>query len=173
MTTPQAIAEVAGARAFGSRLITNVFRGLVVEAIVASALCPDWHWCSQDYYGFDFKHTCGKRLEVKQSAACQSWPSSKPSLARWDIASRQGFYEGEKFTAAPGRNADIYILGWHPEKDRKKADHRDPRQWEFFIVASANLSSGAKTIGLTTLRTIEGMTVSRADELQAKVAAFL
>ena len=129
------LATVAGQRAFGSKLVTNVFRGLVAEAIVASALCDEWKWCSEDYYPYDFIHKNGTRLEVKQSAACQSWTSTAPFAPRWDIGARKGFYEGEKFIAQPGRNADIYVLALHPVRDRDAADHRNPDQWEFYVGA--------------------------------------
>lgn len=64
--------------AFGSTIIQNNLRALVVEAIVDYALKPSWRWCSQDWSGWDFEHESGVRLEVKQSAARQTWtaPSS-------------------------------------------------------------------------------------------------
>ena len=45
--TPTDIERRVSDAAFGNRLITNVFRGHVAEAIVAEALDPEWTWCSQ------------------------------------------------------------------------------------------------------------------------------
>ena len=145
--TPQQIAELASSRAFGTRLITNVLRGLVVEAIVSTALCPEWRWCSEDYFQYDFEHPTGIGLEVKQSAACQSWETKVPSVARWDIAARSHVYEDDKWVGRPGRAAGIHVLAWNPVSDRALADHRDPMQWQFFVVRSSSLSP-TKTIGL-------------------------
>lgn len=79
--------------AFGRPLITNVLRGQVVEAIVACALEPEWHWCAADYSSWDFDRADGFRVEIKQSAARQSWATSdKPSSCSFDIAERKGYF---------------------------------------------------------------------------------
>ena len=146
-SSPSEIAKLAADRAFGSRLVTNIHRGLVVEAIVSTVLCPEWAWCSEDYYRFDFRHPCGLGLEVKQSAACQSWETKGPSIAKWDVSARKGYYEGDLYIAQPGRNAQVYILAWHPITDRLIADHRDPAQWKFFVIA-ANALPVVKSLGM-------------------------
>lgn len=78
--------------AFGKRLVTNVLRGQVVEAIVACALEPEWQWCAHDYSAWDFERSDGMRLEVKQSALLQSWSSEPPKrvTTSFDVAERQG-----------------------------------------------------------------------------------
>jgi hypothetical protein len=45
-----------------------------------------------------------------------------------------------------GRNADLFIFAWHPRTD-EAADHRDPRQWLFHVVAEPLLPLG-KSISL-------------------------
>lgn len=134
MVGPSEIVQLAAERAFGSRLVTNSSRGLIAEAIVATVLCPEWRWCSEDYHRCDFTHPSGAQLEVKQSAASQSWKSKAPTIARWDVGARKGYWESETYVARPGRNAEIYVLAWHPIADREQADHRDPAQWQFFVV---------------------------------------
>ncbi len=153
LKSPSEIASIAGNRAFGSKLITNIHRGLIVEAIVSTVLDPDWEWCSEDYYRCDFRHSTGTGLEVKQSAACQSWEAKTPSSGRWDISARKGFFEGQQYIERPGRNADINILAWHPLADRSSVDHRDPAQWEFFVVRSTALKA-TKTIGLAGVKSL-------------------
>ena len=170
MATPLDIVQLASSRAFGSKLITNIHRGLIVEAIVSTALRPDWEWCSEDYYHFDFKHDSGIGLEVKQSAACQSWETKVPSTARWDIAARQQMFENDQYVNRPGRNAAIYALAWHPVVERRLADHRDPAQWEFFVVRSVDLKP-TKTMGMSGARrlaspvSIGGLAAAVADAL--------
>lgn len=133
------IKDMASGAAFGRPLITNVHRGQIVEAIVACALQPEWSWCAADYSSWDFERADGTRLEVKQSAARQSWATSdKPSACSFDIAARKGRWEGATWVAEVGRAAHIYILAHHPVAD-SSADHRDPTQWRFHVVRTALL----------------------------------
>lgn len=112
----------------------NVLRGHIVEAIVATALTPEWAWCAGDYAAWDFEKANGLRLEVKQSASRQSWASpNQPSACSFDIAHRAGRSDGSNWIAAPARHADIYIFAHHPICD-DSADHRDPAQWDFYVV---------------------------------------
>lgn len=125
--------------AFGRPLITNVMRGQVVEAIVACALEPEWRWCAADYSSWDFDRADGVRLEIKQSAARQSWATSdKPSAGSFDIAERKGRWEGATWIEAPGRAAHIYVFAHHPIADIS-ADHRDPTQWQFYVTRTSEL----------------------------------
>lgn len=139
---------------FGSPLVNNVLRGLLAEAIIALAIEPEWEWCSGDYSSWDFQNRAsGARLEVKQSAAKQSWvlnPSSRPSAPRFDIAPRTGRWETDgSFVAEAGRAAQLYIFAYHPVAD-ESADHREPHQWHFYVTPTANLPS-TKSIGLRSL----------------------
>ena len=152
MVTPSEIAAKVAKAVFDRPLIMNVFRACVVEAIVDEALSPAWSWCSIDYAGWDFENAECVRLEVKQSAARQSWQSPKPSRASFDIRARTGRYDGANWICEPGRNADIYVFAWHPVSD-DTADHRDPMQWEFFVVPARELPD-AKSVGLSRLRTL-------------------
>jgi len=140
-------------KSFGAPLITNVLRGAVAEAIIACALEPQWTWCSADYASWDFEHDDGVRLEVKQSAARQSWAKSdaKPSVAGFDIAPCQGYWNTQgQWVPEPGRQAQIYILAHHPIAD-DSADHRDPAQWDFYVIATSALPA-TRRISLTSLR---------------------
>lgn len=153
--SPEDIRRKAAAAAFGKRLITNIHRGLVVEAIVACALEPDWCWCSQDYSSWDFERSDGLRLEVKQSAARQSWAevSAPPSRCSFDIAARTGRYEsGSRWVGEPGRNAHIYVLAHHPIFDAT-ADHTDSVQWRFYVIP-AKLLPATDQIALSRVRSL-------------------
>jgi hypothetical protein len=137
--------------AFGAPIISNAFRGFLVEKIVDTALSPNnWRMCSGDWGGWDFEHADGCRLEVKQSAALQTWAAAAKSTPRFDIRSRTGYYEsGTKWVARPGRCADIYVCAYHPVVDAS-AEHRDPSQWQFYVVAADRLPN-QKTIALSIL----------------------
>ena len=145
MTTTTDIVLSASAAIFGKPLVTNVYRSVIVEAIVATAL-PDWKWCSTDYSSHDFVR--GRiRIEVKQSARRQTWSCGRLSRPSWDIAPRTGFWlNGVTWVPTPGRNADLYLLGLHSVTD-ERADHRDPLQWQFYVIPALALPD-TKSIGL-------------------------
>jgi hypothetical protein len=145
---PDEIRTKVSARAFGNPVIQNDFRGLVAETIVESALEPTWRCCSGDWLGWDFEHLDGTRLEVKQSAARQTWTAPKrPSPATFDIRTRSGFYVGNEWHPGVGRHAHIYVFAYHPLADTS-ANHLDSAQWVFYIVPATRLPPN-KTIGLT------------------------
>jgi hypothetical protein len=126
-------------------LVQNTLRAVVVEAMIDLALRPDWRWCSADWAGWDFEHSDGTRLE---SAARQTWTAPrKPGQRRFDVAHRQGRWEGSVWIAEPGRRAHLYVFADHPIID-DTADHRDPMQWRFYAVAASELPSG-RTISLS------------------------
>jgi len=133
MTIPTAddIRAKASFMAYGKSLIENSYRGLVVEVIIGEALGPDWRHCSADWSGWDFEHATGCRLEVKQSAARQTWPApKKPKLPSFDIGERTGYYKGADWIRQAGRLAHVYVFAFHPLRDGS-ADHRDPGQWQW------------------------------------------
>jgi hypothetical protein len=134
--------------AYGRPLIENSYRGLIAEIIVSNALGPQWNLCSGDWRGWDLAHTTGCRLEVKQSAARQTWTApKKPATPSFDIRERTGYYEGAMWIPHIGRLAHIYVFAYHTVLD-DSADHRDPRQWRFYVIPSARLQV-RKTIGLS------------------------
>jgi hypothetical protein len=136
---------------YGKRLVENGYRGLVAEIIVGAALGSEWRLCSGDWGGWDLEHVTDRcRLEVKQSAARQTWVAPKKSRPpRFGIPERTGYYEdGVKWTALPqrGRPAHIYVFAYHPIRD-DSADHRDASQWQFHVVAADRLPA-SQSIGL-------------------------
>ena len=136
---PDQIRAKVSARAFGNRIIQNDFRGLVAETIVESALEPAWRCCSGDWLSWDFEHPDGTRLEVKQSAARQTWTAPKRSSpTTFDIRTRSGFYVGSEGRPGVGRHAHVYVFAYHPIADTT-ADHLDPRQWVLYVVAAEHL----------------------------------
>lgn len=132
--------------------MTNVLRGQIVEAMVALVLEPDWQWCGADYAPCDFERPDGLRLEVKQSAARQSWVTGKPSHAVFDVAARTGRNEISGWVEEIGRAAQIYIFAHHPLFD-ETADHRDALQWNFYVVPTEKLPE-VKRISLSRIKAL-------------------
>ncbi len=115
-------------------------------------LGSDWRLVGGDWAAWDLENKNEDRLEVKQSAARQSWnaPSSGISAPRFDIKKRKGYWKnGTTWVSQVGRFADIYVFAWHPITD-DSCDHRDPSQWMFYVVPTNQLPD-QKSIGLSWL----------------------
>ena len=143
-------------RLFGSPILQNNLRGEVVEEIVAWALEPEWRHCSGDWGPCDFRHPgSGLRIQVKQSAARQSWDAGEVSRKNppFSIAEKTGRYEDDgTWIAEASRNAEIFIFAWHPVTD-SSADHRDPQQWLFHVVLERDLPP-QKSLSLAAVRAL-------------------
>jgi hypothetical protein len=150
------VIDRVGRRLFGSPLLRNSIRGEIVEEIVAMALEPSWELCSGDWGACDLVHPASKlRIQVKQSAARQSWHLAEPAPAspRFSIAPKTGRWEeGDSWVAEPGRNAEVFIFAWHPLTGAA-ADHRDPQQWLFHVVPERDLPL-QKSISLASVRSL-------------------
>ncbi|MDQ3079103.1 MAG: hypothetical protein M3R03_03795, partial [Pseudomonadota bacterium] len=140
-------------RLFGAPLLRNSIRGEYIEEMVAMALEPEWALCAGDWGACDLMQVGGPlRIQVKQSAARQSWhdDNSPPPRPTFSIAHKTGRYEGAAWIAERGRNAEIFIFGWHPVTD-STADHRDPDQWLFYVIPEIALPP-QKSISLSVLK---------------------
>ena len=120
--------------------------------MVALALGEGFELVSADWAGWDIESREGARIEVKQSAAWQTWSDvtgePKPSRGVYDISAKTGHWteRGARWVSKPGRQADLYIFAWHPITDPEKVDHRDPAQWLFYVVPTAELPAEQNTI---------------------------
>lgn len=112
----------------------------------------------------DFRGPGGVGLEVKQGAALQNWhePGAKASQPRFDIAMRKNHVLRDGTVVQQrGRSAEIYVFAWHPVTDPAVCDHRDPAQWEFYVVRADALPD-QKSIGLAGVRgLIQKVSVNR------------
>jgi hypothetical protein len=144
-------------RLFDVPLIQNQYRSAFVEAMIEPRLGgAGWKYVGDGWSGWDFEHPDGGKLELKQSTAIQTWSASRGLRTRgaFDIASRSGgyFYEsGAKWQPGSGRFAHAYVFAWHGTDDEKTADHRDPDQWEFYVIGTSLLPE-QKTISLSKVR---------------------
>ena len=144
------LARVTGL--FDSALIQNNLRGLYMEHVVAEILGKDWSVVGQDWASWDLEHRDGTRIEVKQSAARQTWSAEQSPLhtARFSIRKPQLTYAGNVSTDCTDRPSKIFIFAWNGTAD-ETADHRDKRQWQFFVLSREDLPD-QKSIGLSGLQ---------------------
>ena len=146
-------------RVYNQPLIGNVERGAYVECLIELALSelrPPWS-LTGTWDAWDLEQTeSGARIEIKQSAALQTWsaPNDAPSggaSPSFDIAPRGGYYGESGWVdkaETPQRFADLYVMAWHAETDRNVVDHRLPDQWRFYVVPEHRLPAAQKRIGL-------------------------
>ncbi|MFZ3485301.1 hypothetical protein [Sphingomonas sp. 3-13AW] len=168
-SNPFAVEEIvlkAVRAAYGSPVVTNVWRGQLVEAMVATALAPEWDWCGADYKSWDFERADGLKLEVKQSSAKQTWKTIKPSKAIFDVAARSWSYGDDGWSPLSGRAAQLYVLARHEGYD-DTTDHRDATQWDFYVIAASDLPVTAKTVSLS--RIAQSVEPVRIDGLKKRV----
>ena len=62
---------------FDVPLIQNDLRGLYAEHLIAELLGDEWNAVGSAWAGWDLEHEDGTKIEVKSSAAKQSWEPSK------------------------------------------------------------------------------------------------
>lgn len=142
------------AHRFELPLIENSLRAMYVEHLIEEVLGQAWEHTGADWGRCDFTSSDPHkiRLEVKQSAALQSWSPENPDAVvvpnpRFDIRERTGWYDGAIWHDDPGRSGEIFVFAWHPVTDRAVANHGDPLQWGFYVVLEDKLPS-QKSIGL-------------------------
>lgn len=151
------IALRLASRIFDQPLIENSYRSAFIEAMIEPYLAPHgWRFVGDGWDGWDFERTDGSKLEVKQSAAHQTWSKKSkdiPTRGSFDIAARKSSYSegGSKHNKVPGRNAQTYVFAWNPIYG-PETDHRNPDQWEFYVVPAALLPDGQKTIVLSKIK---------------------
>ena len=142
-------------RPYQEAIMSNVYRSAYVEAIISVALAEGGWRRMRHWSPWDLEHTSGCRLEVKQAAAAQIGSHRRrKGPATFDIKPRTGYSDPKtgEWHDRPGRQAHIYVFAWHPTPD-DTADHRDPSEWEFYVVAERDLPD-QKSIGLNPLRRI-------------------
>ena len=160
-------------------IMSNVDRAGFVECMVRTLLGTEWElmWVlGDDWASWDIEHSLSRaRIEIKQSAARQSWHPQNVSTGgapRFDIGPRRRYSPTKRrWIGKPTRAAHVYIFCWHPEVRREVADHRDPGQWEFIVVPTERLPTGQKKIGLQRVREL-GESV-RAESLASAVEKTL
>ena len=143
-------------------LMDNADRGVYVEAMIADILGSGWNltWKlpgHSSWSSWDLEHSVTeKKIQVKQSAACQSWDTETNTNSNrspsFGIKEAEGYYgpdcgkseDGWIAFDSPRHIADLYIFAWHDVSREDNPDHRDPAQWEFYVVKSDETSERSK-----------------------------
>ena len=154
----------------GSDLMSNRERGILGEFLVATALGletePRLEW-----NGYDLKYS-GLKIEIKTSSAKQSWPQSKPSPIRFDIAPQS--YSWDAATDITDyevkRHANVYVFC-----ELHGDDPLDTDGWTFYVVSTAVLNQwlpNQKSIGVKPLMNLHP-TVSTYADLEKDIKSVI
>jgi hypothetical protein len=149
---------------FDAPIMQNNLRGLWVEVLVSELLGSDWKHSGNDWAAWDLERCDGLRIEVKQSAAVQSWGPSTSS-PRFSIAASKGYYpDGKTYELNPShkRFADLYIFAWHEGYDQRAVS-----EWRFYVVKADRLPEQQKSIGLAAIKKLS--TPVGSEELLRKI----
>ena len=146
----------------GSDLLSNVWRGVLAEFLIARALDVT-HKLRKEWVSYDLHTRSGAKVEVKSAAYAQSWPQRRPSPIKFDIAARKEVWDEAtnetKKLHKPQRQADVYVFCELGREDLT-ADDTDPLdidQWRFYVVAREFLDRERpqqKKIGINALRSL-------------------
>jgi len=152
-----------------SDLVQNINRGILAEYIVAWTLNLD-NKPRDPWEPFDLKTKNGKRIEVKSTGYLQSWDYGTKPNPRFVIQERQRWTKSGLDVTAD-YNADVYVLCYHKETDRKKLDPMNLSQWVFWVFSKneiINLLNKRKSISIKQLKK-EGFNGFEVKELYSKI----
>lgn len=141
-----------------SDLLANTQRAVVAEYIVGVALGdvsttrPEWR--AWDLELPDPGRERPIRVEIKATAAIQSWAQPRPTPPKFDIAPKGGWDENDgSFDETKRRRSDVYVfcvLGG----DDAVPDPLDLDQWAFYVLPSRVLDERIPTQKSITLSSL-------------------
>jgi hypothetical protein len=139
------ISATLARRLFEQPIIHNQFLKEFVKELVLHSLW-NYQWRVDDgaAQDWDLEHLDGCFLKVVCSSACQLRPTGFVG-AQYPV-----FCIGQRPGAGSDvhQKADLYLFAWHPVPQLRRADHRDPQQWQFFLIPVRLLPEKKKTLGL-------------------------
>ena len=133
-------------------MMTNLFRGVLAEYIVAMALDCDKQKRLDAWGPFDLVTPQGLRVEVKASAYLQAWTQSKPSKIVFSIRpSKEYDYKTGIYSESNSRKSDVYVFCVFECMDKGNAKLSDLDQWGFYVMKTEEINrlfGSQKTVSL-------------------------
>ena len=154
-----------------SDLVSNTWRGVVAEYIVARALGVA-DGARNDWAAYDLETVDGMKVEVKSAAYVQSWKQDRHSDIQFGVPKRRAWdAETGILGTEARRHADIYVFALLHHKDRQSIDPMDLSQWEFYVVPTKALDERERSQHSITLGSLQKLANKAVtyDELHAAV----
>lgn len=122
-----------------SDLVSNTYRGVVAEYLVAMALGVA-HGSRSAWDAFDLETPEGIRVEVKSAAYVQTWHQNSHSRIDFAIPPTRAWNAATNlWNSEIQRQADVYVFCLLANKDTATLDPMDVTQWRFFVLARSVL----------------------------------
>lgn len=155
-----------------SDLRSNTTRGILAEFLVAWALGVR-EGVRAGWDDFDVLTPDGIRVEVKASGYLQSWVQKRPSKISF------GRLTGRSWNAETGElgekrelRADVFVFAIQTCSDPNGYDPLDLDAWHFLVLPRIKVEkTGARSISLSTLRSLEAVEVPISGLVEAVQAA--
>jgi hypothetical protein len=139
-----------------SDVMSNANRSTLAEYIVAVALDVD-HLPRIEWDAVDLSYK-GEGIEVKASAYIQSWPQTRPSTIRFDIAPKLPWDSSKNsYGLIKGHSSACFVFCLLTPKQRSQADPLDLNKWQFYVNSTKLIEKyfpSQKSIGLGRLAQI-------------------
>jgi hypothetical protein len=138
-----------------SDLVGNTERGALAEYLVAMACGIDKNpRISWDAYDLETKD--GIKIEVKSSAFIQTWKQKDFSKPIFNIQiTRAWDYRENLFHDERKRHADVYVFALLAHKEQSTLNPLNLDQWEFYVLATKQLSEYKKSQKSITLNSLK------------------
>lgn len=141
-----------------SDLASNVFRGVLAEFLVATALGLADGAVRTEWDGCDLRTPDGVLVEVKSAAYLQSWAQKRRSSIAFDIRERAWAWDSatDSYTLSRCRTAHVYVFCLLHHLDKATLNPLDVGQWTFYVLPTAALPP-QKTLSLSVLEALGGV----------------
>jgi len=137
-----------------SDLVGNTERGALAEYLVAMA-CGIVKNPRISWDAYDLETTEGIKIEVKSSAYIQTWKQKDFSKPVFNIPESYAWdYKENLFHNERKRHADVYVFALLAHKEQSTLNPLNLDQWEFYVLATKQLSEytrNQKTLSLKSL----------------------
>ncbi len=141
-----------------SDILSNATRGRLAEFIVATAVGVDINKAREEWSAFDLETPAGLKLEVKSAAYLQSWFQRALSIISFSTKpARHWDSQTNRQAAVAARHADVYVFCLLHHHDKRTVNPLDLNQWEFYVLATAELNNYARSQHSITLKSLRGL----------------
>jgi hypothetical protein len=146
-----------------SDLRANTVRSRLAEFLVARAMGADGR-PRVEWEPYDVLTPQNLRLEVKSSAYLQAWDQDRLSRITFGGFSARTWTPATQYSDTRTYNADGYVFALQTATEHSVYDALDTDQWSFWVLpVAAVASTGHRSMGLETVRSLAGPPVAYAD----------
>jgi hypothetical protein len=148
-----------------SDLVGNTERGILAEYLVALACgINENNRVGWDAYDLEMiEKDIHIKIEVKSSAYLQTWKQKGHTKPRFGISESLAWdYKQNILGKEKTRHADVYVFAFLAHEYKSSLNPLDLNQWQFYVLATKQLSEYARSQKTISLKSLQSLTVSVA-----------